>query len=310
MTADQQALAALAGTLLVAFVGIAVLVTGSARRAELMVRGGEDLGEPSLRRLLELVDIRLRRLRPGRRLHQWLRACGAPMATADFVVIVAAIAAVLTLLALLVVPPVAAVIIGVGATVAGARMWGERLRGQRSEAFIQQLPELARTLSNASAAGLSMIGAVQLTARELAEPAGTEMQAVVQELRLGRGLDDALESLQKRLPSRESAVLVTTLTIQQRAGGDTVRALQELSETLDARKDLRREVRTLLAGTVYTAYLVAGLGFGTIFLLNLISPGVLRDMFNSVVGLIALGAAGMLWAVAFVLIRQTTRVDL
>ncbi len=310
MREDQKALAILAGALLVAFVGILVLVTGSARRAELVVRGGEDLGEPSLRRVLEFIDLRLRRGRPGRRLHEWLRACGAPLATADFVGIVVAVAVVVALLGMLVVPPAAAGIIGVAGTLAGARSWGERLRGQRSEAFIQQLPELARTLSNASAAGLSMIGAVQLTARELADPAGTEMRAVVQELRLGRGLDDALEGLQKRLPSRESAVLVTTLTIQQRAGGDTVRALQELSETLDARKDLRREVRTLLAGTVYTAYLVAGIGFGTIFLLNVLSPGVLRQMFNSVIGLIALAVAGILWGIAFVLIRQTTRVDM
>ena len=66
---------------------------------------------------------------------------------------------------------------------------------------------------------------------------------------------------------------MTTLIIQQRAGGDTVRALSELGQTLEARKDLLREIRTMLSGAVFTSYLVAGMGAGTIVLINAISPG-------------------------------------
>ena len=53
---------------------------------------------------------------------------------------------------------------------------------------------------------------------------------------------------------------MTTLIIQQRAGGDTVRALSELGQTLEARKDLLREIRTMLSGAVFTSYLVAAHG--------------------------------------------------
>ena len=115
--------------------------------------------------------------------------------------------------------------------------------------------------------------AMELAARELADPAGAEMQAVVQEMRLGQPLEDSLEALRDRLPSREVAVLMTTLIIQQRAGGDTVRALSSSATTLEARKDLLREIRTMLSGAVFTSYLVAGIGGGTIVLVNLISPG-------------------------------------
>ena len=125
---------------------------------------------------------------------------------------------------------------------------------------MDQLPDLARMLSNGTQAGLSIPGAVQMAARELDDPAGAEMAAVVQEMRIGQPLDRALERLQERLPSREVAVLMTTIIIQQRAGGDTVRALQELGGTLEARKDLIREIRTLLSGSVFTSYVVAGIG--------------------------------------------------
>ena len=74
-----------------------------------------------------------------------------------------------------------------------------------------------------------MPAAIELAVREIDAPAKDELQTVVDELTLGRSLDDSLASLQRRLPSREISVLMTTLIIQQRAGGDAVRALQELS---------------------------------------------------------------------------------
>src|SRR4029079_18271336 len=102
---------------------------------------------------------------------------------------------------------------------------------------------------------------------------------------------------------------MTTLVIQQRAGGDTVRALNELGQALEARKDLIREIRTMLSGAVFTSYLVVGIGVGAILAMNLMAPGVMREMATSLAGIATLVFTGTLWAVAFVLIRRTTRVD-
>ena len=309
MTRDTQALLLLAVVLMLALGGIMTLLAGSTRRAELVLRGGESLDEASARRVLDALDSRLKRTASGQKLAIWLQATGLPLAAIDLVGLVVAVAAVATLLLLFVVPLLPALVIGIGATVLATRVYGERRRRERSEAFIVQLPELARTLSNASAAGLSMAGAIGIAAREIADPAGMEMRSVVTELRLGRSLEECMVRLRERLPSRETAVLVTTIAIQQRAGGDTVHALQELSETLEARKDLRREVRTLLSGSVFTSYLVAAMGVGTIILLNVVSPGVLREMTTSLIGLAAFFVAGILGTIAFGLIRSTTKVD-
>ena len=47
-----------------------------------------------------------------------------------------------------------------------------------------------------------------------------------------------------RLPSREVAVLVSTLLVSARSGGSLVTALRDIADTLEARKETRREVRT------------------------------------------------------------------
>ena len=310
MDRDSQALLLLAGVLLLALAGIVTYLSGALRRAELASRGGPGDDEPRLRRTLHGANVRLRRTRRGRRLATWLSSAAVPFGPAELLGGCAACTLAAFVLLGTFLPPLAALVLGAACTVAGARAWVERRRDQRRDLFVAQLPDVARLLANGASAGLSLPAAIQLAARELDDPAGTEMRSVVEELRVGRPVDEALDGLRERLPSRELGVLMTTLIIQQRAGGDTVRALNELGHTLEARKDLAREIRTLLSGSVFTGWLVAGIGVATILLLNVISPGVMRELTTSLVGLGAIVIAGALWTAAFLLIRRATRVEL
>ena len=84
----------------------------------------------------------------------------------------------LSLLFLLLVPPIVAFILGYAFVVFGMRWYVERARAKRRDAFMDQLPDLARMLSNGTQAGLSIAGAVQMAARELDDPeVPTEMPA-------------------------------------------------------------------------------------------------------------------------------------
>ena len=69
-------------------------------------------------------------------------------------------------------PPLVAFILGYVFVVLGMRWYVERARAKRRDAFMDQLPDLARMLSNGTQAGLSIAGAVQMAARELDDPGG------------------------------------------------------------------------------------------------------------------------------------------
>jgi len=308
MTSASYALLVLLASGALGLLGIWQLLAGGSRRAELAARGrvgGDDGGGRSIVRAL---DVRLRRTGGGKRLAAWLGGAGIKLLPIELIGLV--LAASLAGFALLsnMLAPVLALIVAVGASVGTARALIERRRGNRRDLFVGQLPEVARMLANGTAAGLSMPQAVRMASRELADPAGAELRRVVEEMQVGRPVEDALEALRERLPSREVAVLMTTIAIQQRAGGDTVRALGELAGTLDSRKELRREIITLLSGVVFTSYIVAAMGAGTILLINTISPGVTQQMTSSPLGLAGIVIAAILWTIAFVLIRRTTKV--
>jgi tight adherence protein B len=172
-----------------------------------------------------------------------------------------------------------------------------------------QLPELARILSNGASAGLSMVSAYGVAVQELDDPAKTELQIALEEIRIGQPFERAMENLGQRLPSRELSVLVTTLAIQQRSGGDLVRALSDMAATLEARRETQREVKTLMAGATATSYVVMFIGGAALFLADLTRPGTLDRVAASPLGLAALGVAGILFFVGFVIIRRITRID-
>jgi tight adherence protein B len=309
MAQDSAALLLLLVVLVLAMLGAALLVSGSSRRAALAERGRGGADDAGVRRLRTSVDARIRRTRSGQKLGNWLQGAGSPLTPGDLLLLCFSGTIFATFALSLLMPLGVSFIVALLVAATTARVLVERKRGRRREEFINQLPDMARVLSNGTSAGLSMTGAMELAARELNQPASTEMAIVVQETRLGMPLEHSLERLRDRLPSREVAVLMTTLIIQQRAGGDTVRALSELGTTLEARKDLLREIRTMLSGAVFTSYLVAAMGAGTLILVNAISPGVMRDLTTTLPGLIALTLSVMLYVIAFVIIKRLTKVE-
>ncbi|MDQ1016615.1 type II secretion system F family protein [Streptomyces afghaniensis] len=260
------------------------------------------------RRNFRGIDRRLRRTKLGKKLELRLAATGLDITPGEFFVYMLATVAGLWLIGQAALAPFfgpLAGLLGIGVAVQFLN-WQ---RQKRIEKFINQLPEMARILANATQAGLALRTAIGMAAEEMEAPAGEELGKVSAQLAVGASMDDALSELADRLPSRELVVLVTTLVLSNRAGGQVVSALRNLTETLEERKETRREVRTQLSQVNMTSYAVPVLGVGSLFLMNGVKDGALDRMTGSPFGQAAVIIAFSLYAVGFVLIRRLSRID-
>ena len=172
-----------------------------------------------------------------------------------------------------------------------------------------QLPGVAQQLSAALAAGLSLRQALGRAARDAPDPVGAELARCVTELELGGRLDDVLESLAERVPARELHIMTTAILVQRRTGGNLALALGRLSDRLEERAQLERELRGATAQARMTAWLVAGLPLAGGALVELASPGTLARDLGQGPGFVLLVASMALYAVGVVLIRRIGRVD-
>ncbi|GED85053.1 type II secretion system F family protein [Streptomyces sp. 6-11-2] len=296
-------------TCVLAVAGLHAYTSGKAQRAALVDRLSQTGRIPvGRRRRFPNLDRRLRRTKLGRRLELRLAATGLDVTPGEFFVYMLATVAALWLIGQASLAPFFGPLAGLLGIWAAVQFLNWQ-RQKRIEKFINQLPELARILANATQAGLALRTAVGMAAEELEAPAGEELAKVAHQLALGASMGDALAELTDRLPSRELVVLVTTLVLSNRAGGQVVSALRNLTETLEERKETRREVRTQLSQVNMTSYAVPVLGIGALFLMNGVKAGALDRMTASPIGQGAVITAFALYAVGFVLIRRLSRID-
>ncbi|MGP4112551.1 type II secretion system F family protein [Streptomyces sp. 4N509B] len=313
--------------LLVAVAGVQLYSSGRAERRALLQRlagPAPGAGEPVRRaalgsgaaagaqttraRRFVALDRKLRETTFGHRLRLRLAATGLDLTVGEYVAYVVGAAAALWLIASAVLAPFFGPLCALIAVWCGSAFLNWQ-RARRTERFISQLPELARLIANGTAAGLALRTALSMAAEEMDDPAGAELATVSNQLAVGRSLDEALDELGQRLPSRELNVLVTTLILANRAGGTIVSSLRNLTETLEQRKETRREVRTMLAEINATAVTVPLLGVGALLLINAAQPGSLGRVTDSPGGQIAMLVALALYVVGFVIVRRFGRID-
>ncbi|MET9659423.1 type II secretion system F family protein [Streptomyces sp. NPDC006510] len=264
--------------------------------------------ETGRRRRFRSLDSRLRKTGLGRKLELKLAATGLDITPGEFFVYAVVALAGLWMIA----SSMLASFFGPVAALIG--LWGTNAflnwqRTKRTEHFINQLPELARILANATQAGLALRTSIGMAADELEDPAGEELARVARRLAVGESLEDAMSELTDRLPSRELVVLVTTLVLSNRAGGTVVSSLRNLTETLEERKETRREVKTQLSQVTVTAYAVPAFGLGAMLLMNAVMPGALDRMTGALIGQVAVIVSLALYAIGFLVIRRLSKID-
>ena len=184
------------------------------------------------------------------------------------------------------------------------------LKERQREKFIQQLPEFARIMANSTGAGLSIHTALGVAASELPDPASREFSALKRELEIGTPLDIALERMSDRIAGRDLDVLVSTLVIAQRSGGSLISSLRNMSDTLEFRKETKREVKTLVSQSSYTGYLVVAFGVGFVLLLASFNDGLLFKLTSTIIGQVAIVIATICYAIGLVVINRLVKVKL
>ncbi|WP_017622554.1 type II secretion system F family protein [Nocardiopsis chromatogenes] len=309
MSLDVLALLLAALTLAIGVWGFREWGVGTLERRELASRGTlEEELERRRRSPMARLDAMLRTAEFGVKLERRLRTAGLEMKVSTFVLFVGIASVVSVVFLWRALAPVFG-IVAIFAVVAGIFGYLKRQEERRKEAFTAQLPELARVLSNATQAGLALPTAIDMAAEELDDPAGAELRYTARSIQLGQPFEEAITDLRERMPSREIGVLISTLLVSSRSGGALVSSLRNISNTLESRKETRREIKTILGESTSTAYAMLGMGVGSYFLINTLMPGAISTMAQSTAGLVIILVTMALFTIGFIAVLRMTKLD-
>ncbi|QHS24154.1 hypothetical protein GWK91_15150 [Virgibacillus sp. MSP4-1] len=175
------------------------------------------------------------------------------------------------------------------------------------ERMAEQLPEICRILANATRSGMTLNQGIQMVAQEINDPARAEFKQLAHELSLGIEFNSAIQSLEKRMNNREFKLFVATVLIQKKAGGNLSAILEEMGQTLEDRKILKQEIKTMTAEQRYISYLVPVIPVFLVLMMNNIIDGFIDPLLSGIGILLALLFIGGTVA-TFLLVRKVTNI--
>lgn len=180
---------------------------------------------------------------------------------------------------------------------------------RRLKAFNGQLPDTLQLLAGTLRAGYSLMQGVEAVSREVDDPIGYELRRVVTESRLGRPLEEALESAAARMGSADFKWAVMAISIQREVGGNLAELLMTVSETMTARERLRRDVAALTAEGKVSAMVLGFLPIGLAATMFVVNPEYIGLLFSEKIGNIMLIGAVMLASFGFWWMKKMIEID-
>ena len=182
--------------------------------------------------------------------------------------------------------------------------WVRSRRKRRNNNFNDQLAETLSMIVSSLRGGFSLVQALANTAKEAAEPTKSELRRVGQEIQLGVSLAQALDNLVARIESEDLDLVVTSIKINARVGGNLTSILETIGTTIRERSKLRREVRVITSMQRMSSYVIGLLPVGLAGIIFTINPNYMMRLFQPNIYLcIPIGAA-ICAALGFVVIQR------
>ncbi|GAB3304564.1 hypothetical protein GCM10027451_10340 [Geodermatophilus aquaeductus] len=253
-----------------------------------------------------LADRLLQRLGRAEQLERTLERAGITRTPAEVVVVVAASVAAAALLGGALGGPVLGLIAAVLVPVAAVVVVNGK-RDRRQAAFADQLDDALHLMASSLRAGHSVLRALDAVSRDTEAPTSVEFSRVVNETRVGRDVNRALEEVAERTGSKDFGWVVQAIAIHREVGGNLAEVLDRVSTTIRERNALRRHARALSAEGRTSGVVLLALPFGTAVLLSLVSPGYLERLTTGS-GIVIMLMAGALMLVGYLWLRAVVKV--
>ncbi|WP_435418371.1 type II secretion system F family protein [Parerythrobacter aurantius] len=165
---------------------------------------------------------------------------------------------------------------------------------KRTNAFNAKFPDAIELLVRGLRSGLPVTETLQVVAQEIPGPVGLEFKAIVERIKIGKTMEEALQQTGDKLGIPEFNFFCITLAIQRETGGNLAETLSNLAEVLRKRGQMKLKIKAMSSESKASAYIVGSLPFIVFIMIWWINPVYVGGFFSED-RLIVAGLGGMVW---------------
>ena len=205
-------------------------------------------------------------------------------------------------------PVIFAAFLTIAAVILTLRSLVKRAEWKARMAFESELPGALKLIASSLTAGLSFLQSVDTFSSESNTQVSREFRRALSEIQMGSPVERALGDVADRMASEDLRWVVFAFSVQREVGGSLAKILQTSAETIEARANLRQEVRTLSAEGRISSYILMLLPPGIFLFLALTRPNFVALFWKESIGHVLLVTVIVLISIAWIWMRRLIRV--
>ncbi|MFK0009888.1 type II secretion system F family protein [Paenarthrobacter sp. NPDC090520] len=181
--------------------------------------------------------------------------------------------------------------------------------GKRRRKFGDQLTDMLRAISGSLRSGHSITSSMHTASLEMPAPMSEELSRIVNENRVGRPVSEAMAEVGRRMQCEDFEWLSQAIEINREVGGDLAGVLDHAAETVRERSQIKGQVRALAAEGKFSAFILIGLPFVVAILINVVNPGYMATLFQSLLGWIFITVGVIMMAIGSFWISRMVKIE-
>ncbi len=184
------------------------------------------------------------------------------------------------------------------------------LIGRRKKKFLQTFPDAIDVSIRGLIAGLPAIESMTIVGQEMTGPVAEEFSYITDSLKIGGEFNDVMWGAAQRIDLKEYEFFVITLSINRETGGNLGETLENLSDMLRKRRQVKLKIRALSSEAKASAYIIGSLPFFLFGVLYLLNPDYVLTLFTHPGGPVLVGAGATSFALGVGTMMKLVRFEI
>ncbi|MZR11753.1 pilus assembly protein TadB [Maritimibacter sp. DP07] len=170
------------------------------------------------------------------------------------------------------------ILVSIAMGVGGVYVWINGKAKKRMALFEEQLPDAVELMVRSLRVGHPFSSAIQIVAKEVPDPLGSEIGVIADESAYGRDVGESLKAMAERMDMQDLRFLAVAVTIQQQSGGNLAEILEGLAKVIRSRFKLFRRVKAITAEAKWSGAFLSGFPVLAVVMINVIQPNYYDDV--------------------------------
>jgi tight adherence protein B len=159
---------------------------------------------------------------------------------------------------------------------------------KRCTRIVDQMVDGMTIMANGIKSGLSITQSMERVTANMNGPLSQEFTLILNQIRLGRSVEEALNEFGDRIPRQDVQMFVTAVNILKETGGNLAETFVTIVTTVRERQKVEKKIDAMTSQGTMQAIIVTCVPFGLLMMFLVLDPTFVMPLFTKPLGWVAL----------------------